>query len=65
MVFQRVGLLFFYLLWTLVLPPALGDEVKQVFHNSLHLPSAHAAVSVSVKNPEKSQTIFGLSTNIY
>ena len=66
-VFQRVGLLFFHLFWTLVLPPALGNQVKQVFHNSLHLPSAHAAVSVSVKNPEekKSTILWFMSTNIH
>ena len=46
---------FGHLFWTLVLPPALGDEVKQVLHDALHLRPAHASVSVAVTNSEQCQ----------
>ena len=46
---------FGHLFWTLVLPPALGDEVKKVLDNALHLRPADTRVSVAVKNPEQCQ----------
>ena len=48
------GLIFCcYLFWSFVLAAALCNQVEKVFHNPLHFPSAHASVTVSVKNPEK------------
>ena len=46
-----------YLFWSFVLAAALCNQVEKVFHDPLHFPSAHASVTVSVKNPKKKLTL--------
>ena len=42
-----------HLFWTLILSLAFSDEVKKILNNSLHLPTAHALVTISVEDPER------------
>ena len=44
---------FSHLFWTLVLSPTLGDQVKKVLNDSLHLATAHTLVTIAVEDPEK------------